>query len=121
MRHKELVAQLIAIGLSDHEAIVYIAGLKCGPSLLAALARGAEIARSTTYEVVETLAKRGLFSLSTNQKRTVYTATAPTQLLKEVLEREYRIRAIIPELEQIMDNNTILSDIKSINLPLDMK
>ncbi len=121
MRHKELIAQLISIGLTDHEASVYLAGLKTGPSLLAPLARAAEISRSTTYEIVETLAKRGLFLLSTSQKRTIYSAVAPTQLLKEILEREYRIRAIIPELEQLIQNSPDLSSTNSVNLPLNMK
>lgn len=121
MRHKELIAQLTSIGLLDHEAVVYIAGLKCGPSLLAPLARTAEISRSTAYEVVEQLAKRGLFTISTSQKRTIYSATSPTQLLKEILDREYRIRAIIPELEQMMTDDVDIAPTKSINLPLDMK
>lgn len=121
MRHKELIAQLTSIGLTDHEAVVYIAGLKCGPSLLAPLARAAEISRSTTYETVEQLAKRGLFTISTNQKRTIYATVPPTQLLKEILDREYRIRAIIPELEQMMQTESDAPTTKSINLPLNMK
>ncbi len=99
MRTKELIVQLEACGLSEIEAHVYIAGLKCGPSLLAPLARAAEIPRSTVYEIVESLTKRGLFTLSTAQKRTLYTASPPTQLLKELLDREQRVRLLLPELE----------------------
>lgn len=120
MRTKELIAQLEACGLATLEAQVYVAALRSGPSLLAPLARLAEISRSTTYEIVESLAKRGLFTLSITQKRTIYTAASPTQLLKETLDREHRVRSIIPELEQLMPAAEASPASESASLRLDL-
>ncbi len=102
MRTKELITQLMQLGLSQHEAALYLHGLKSGPSLLAPLARGAEIPRSTTYEIVEHLANRGLFSVQQHRKRTLYEATPPTKILQDILRQEQLIRQLIPHLDSLM-------------------
>lgn len=102
MRTKELVVQLTDLGLSEPEARIYLATLKSGPTLLAPLSKAAQMPRSSAYEVVEALAARRLILLSSLGKRTIYAAASPTQLLKDILDKEVVARQIIPQLELVM-------------------
>ena len=55
--------KLQELGLSEKEARVYLALFELGPSVVSGLAKKAGINRSTTYVILETLAKRGLVSV----------------------------------------------------------
>lgn len=117
MRSKELTLQLTELGLTEHEARVYLTGIKKGPSLLAHLSESAEIPRSSTYEIVEGLLSQRLFTASSSGKRTLYTAAAPMQLLKDLLNKEQLARSIIPQLEMLMPSE-LKSEQPNAEVPL---
>ncbi|HWQ99774.1 MAG TPA: helix-turn-helix domain-containing protein [Candidatus Methylomirabilis sp.] len=104
--YNDSLKQLIAIGLSDKEARVYIAVLELGPSSVQEIALKSDVNRATTYLMLDTLKERGLVSSYDDAKRTVFVAETPKKLV-ELVEREARnldekrekVVIFVPELE----------------------
>lgn len=89
---------LKGLGLTDHEAGVYLALLRLGPSSVLKIAHEAVLKRPTTYLVLDSLAKQGLVSIVPQEKKKLFVALSP-EFLKEKAERTAReISAIVPEL-----------------------
>jgi len=94
------------IGLNEKEASVYVALLQSGDASVIDLASKTKINRSTTYTVLESLAKKGLVSEVVAGKKTRYQAESPEKLgnfvegQKAILEeRSKRLKDIIPEIK----------------------
>lgn len=99
-----LESQLIQIGLSDKEAKVYLAALELGPTNIQELARKSDIKRSTVYEMVKNLQPMGLISEAIRGKRSVYIASEPETLKRNIIQKEKILKEILPELKTL--NNT---------------
>ena len=82
-----MLNQLKNIGLSENEAKVYMAMLELGPSTMLQIAGKAGINRPTAYAQLESLKKRGLVSMVSKGKKSLFAAEAPNQL-ESMLERE---------------------------------
>ncbi len=100
--------RLTSFGLSEKEAKVYLALLQLGTSVVSDVSRTSKINRSTSYVLLETLAKRGLVSISTTKKLRLYTAAAPeriVQLLEERVKASTELlghaHSVLPELKSI--------------------
>lgn len=96
------------IGLTDKEASVYLALLAVDHASVIGLSEKTKINRSTTYVVLESLAKKGLVSETTVGKKTHYQAEPPERLetyverRRVVLEEQTkRLRDIIPQIKMI--------------------
>ncbi len=96
------------IGLSDKEAVTYLALLATENASVVELANKTKIKRPTVYVILETLAKKGLVSETTVGKKTHYQAEPPERLAtfverqKIVLdERAKRLRDIIPQIKSV--------------------
>ena len=50
------------LGLSEKEAIIYLASLELGPSTIQEISKKAQIKRSSTYDMIRFLMERGLMS-----------------------------------------------------------
>lgn len=107
---KAIARELEKLGLSDKEAMVYLASLELGPSPVQVIARKAEVNRATTYVMIENLLQRGLMSTFEKGKKTMYTAEKPERLHRIVHheramvdEKESVIKRILPDLEAISD------------------
>lgn len=101
----DLVQKLIEFGLSDKEARVYLALLELEVATAHEVARKAELNRSSTYVILESLCKQGLASASLGEVVRKYVATSPEILAERAtnaLERQRAIEAgidkILPEL-----------------------
>ena len=94
-------AELRYYGLSEKEIKVYLANLKLGPSTANALAVEADIRRSTTYEILESLKAKGLVSVFTKDKKYYFEAAQPKRLVSLLKEKERRINSILPKLEEL--------------------
>lgn len=101
-----LVKQLVEFGLSDKEAIIYLALLGLEVATVGEIAKSANINRSTTYVVLEMLKKKGLVHISEDKKAQRYVAVSPDFLLKkaearakEAEEMKNKINNIVPELK----------------------
>lgn len=96
--------ELKKLGLSEHEAKVYLTGLSLGPSTAAQLADSTGIKRPTVYLAAKNLIKQGLMH-QTVGKKTLFVAEKPQKLEKltkrlrrNVIDSEILLENILPEL-----------------------
>lgn len=96
------------IGLSEKEALVYIALLEVDNDSVLDLSKKTKLNRTTVYPVLESLAKKGLISEVKVDKKVNYVAEPPERLetyverQKIVLEEHSkRLKEIIPQLKSV--------------------
>lgn len=99
---------LVELGLSEKEALIYLALLQADNQSIQDLAKQTNINRTTVYPVLESLEKKGLVSEVQVGKKTHYEAAAPERLetfveRQKVLldEKSKRLKDIIPELKGV--------------------
>ena len=78
--NSSLFNNLINIGFSEKEANVYLALLELGKRTVSAIARKAGINRTTTYDVLESLAAKNLITISGKQPLQEYMAESPDKI-----------------------------------------
>lgn len=93
------IKQLLAVlGIKDNESKAYLALLKLQTASPHAIAKEAEIERTTIYKIMEELAKKGLASKTIHGSRISYTAEHPNKF-KEILENQSSVAGqLIPLL-----------------------
>ena len=96
------------IGLNEKEAILYISLLSVENSSVLDLSKKTKLNRSTTYVILESLAKKGLVTETTVGKKTHYQAESPERLETYVEQRKImleeqakRLRDIIPQIKSV--------------------
>ena len=96
------------IGLNEKEASVYLALLQYDNASVIEIAGKTRINRSTTYTILESLAKKGLSSETTVGKKTRYRAESPERLetfveRQKILLEEHskRLKDIIPQIKSV--------------------
>src|SRR3989344_86815 len=96
------------IGLSEKEAIIYLALLAVDNSSVLDLSKKTKLNRSTTYVILESLAKKGLVSETTVGKKTHYQAEPPERLETYVEQRKIlleeqakKLKDIIPQIKTV--------------------
>ena len=101
-----LEAVLRKSGFSEKEAEVYLSLLKLGSSIVSDIAKKAGINRSTTYVILDALAKRGLVSITERRGVKVYNSISPEQLVqylennaKQFSELASVAKELIPKLK----------------------
>ncbi len=82
-----ILETLRKIGFSEKEAKVYLQLIHLGPQPVSTLATKSEINRTTTYDIIATLTKKGLISSIKKGSATYFKALDPKNLLN-YLERE---------------------------------
>ena len=98
---KTLITQLMAIGLSDKEAAIYVASLELGEATAADIAKKARLKRTTAYNILPDLAFKGFIQM-TSKKGVKYYFVDDVRSLKKKSENELRsIDSLIPELRAI--------------------
>ncbi len=94
----ELSKKLEEGGLSSKESIVYLALLENGPIGGGNLAKLLNMDRTHTYNVLNNLINKGLSSHIVVDKKRLFQAMSPKNMLNQIEKREQAIKAIIPEL-----------------------
>jgi len=96
------------LDLSEKEAVVYLASLELGLSTIQEIARKSQISRSTTYEIIESLMKKGLMSALTKGKKKYFSAEGSERLMalidikeRDIEKRKKELKAILPELKEL--------------------
>lgn len=82
-----ILETLRKIGFSEKEAKVYIQLIHLGPQAVSIISEKAQINRTTTYDIIDSLIKKGLVSLIKKSSTTYFKALDPKELLN-YLERE---------------------------------
>ena len=88
-------------GLSDKEIEIYLAGLKGGDATANKLSEITGIRRSTVYEVIESLKKKGLVTSFRKNNKYYFNSVMPNYLIKILKEKERLIREILPSLNKL--------------------
>jgi len=89
-------------GLSEKEIDIYLTCLKSGHVTANRISDLSGIRRSTVYEVLESLKKKGLISSFKKEKKYYFSAANPQTLISLLKEREKSIAEILPDLKKIM-------------------
>lgn len=96
------------IGLNEKESVLYLSLLAVDNSSVLDLSKKTSLNRSTTYVVLETLAKKGLVSETTVGKKTHYQAEPPERLETYVEQRKIlleeqakKLKDIIPQIKSV--------------------
>lgn len=101
-----LSLELRKLGLKEKEVNVYLSGLELGASTILEIAKKAKTARPTTYEILETLKEKGLFTETKREKKRYFIAQSPEKILgifrvqkRELEEKEREFIRIIAALD----------------------
>lgn len=93
--------ELKAYGLSDKEVKIYLANLKAGSCTANRLSEITGIRRSTVYEVIESLKKKGLVKSFRKEKKYYFEAIKPKILIDLLREKQKLIKIILPDLNKL--------------------
>jgi len=103
-----MLEKLQKFGLSEKEAKIYLALLELGTATVSDIAEKAEINRSTTYVLLNSIAERGLVSISERNGVKLYSAASPERLVqyledtvKKYTELVGTAHSVLPELKSI--------------------
>ncbi|MCR4325389.1 MAG: hypothetical protein NUV59_01105 [Patescibacteria group bacterium] len=92
---------LMSSGLDEKQAGVYIACLELGPAKVPAIARQAQIKRTTTYGVVDELVSMGLIVSSYKGKTKLYRAVNPEVVLSLQEDKKRKVEEALPGLSEL--------------------
>ncbi len=85
--------------LNEKQAKVYLACLELGLSTVYAIAKKAQLPRTSVYEVLHELAKNHIVVRTERHNITMYQPVAPEILLKELKDSVKQVESLIPELK----------------------
>ena len=107
----ELEKELVRLGLSEKESMVYLAAIQIGPSPVQKISYRAKVNRATTYVIIESLMEMGLMSKYEEGKKTYFVAEKPERLVdyfesreKDLHEKLSRIKEMVPELDTLYND-----------------
>jgi len=93
-------------GLTESEAVVYLALLREGPSSVLDVSRATALKRPTIYLILDSLLRQGFSALVPGEKRKLFIALPPERFEEEVERRRSMIHAALPELSATYRSRT---------------
>ena len=101
-----ILEKLKKMGFSEKEATVYTHLIRLGSQPVSVIAERAEINRTTTYDIIESLTKKGLISSIKKDGITYFKALDPKELLnyleREKIEHTKKIEKQQKEMEELL-------------------
>jgi sugar-specific transcriptional regulator TrmB len=98
MEIKEILGQL---DLEGKKADVYLAALELGGATVIEIAKKAGIKRTTCYDILLDLIKKGLISETVKGKKKFYIGEDPEKIQKDLRKKENLFSEILPQLKSI--------------------
>ncbi len=95
---EKITNTLIMLGLTKHEAKIYLAVLKYGQANVTDIARESNINRTALYLYIDNLLQQDLLQKTFRGKRIYYIPKNPKKLLNLLEERKEKTKAILPDL-----------------------
>lgn len=95
--------QLIQFGLNQKQAVIYLALLELGASPVIQLTKKTGILRTTVYDVLIELQKKGLISQTRKGKKRLFLAQDPENLGKMLEEKQNRLQELMPALKSMLN------------------
>lgn len=96
---KEDVLQ--SLGLTDKEVKVYLALLRLGSSSVQKIASVAQTYRTYTYELLNSLMRKGFISNSIRSGKRYYECIPPSTIVDLLKEKQKKVESILPELNDL--------------------
>lgn len=87
------------LGLTANEIRIYLANLKLGLARVEAIASKAGVLRTTCYDILKSLVKKGFSASVIKSGVQYYGAAEPKKLLSLLDEKKKKVERILPELE----------------------
>ena len=94
------------LGLNNRETRLFLAALSLGIFTTNSLAEFSQQPRSSTYDIINSLMRKGFISSFKRESKTYYQAIEPKQITQIEEERIYNLKKLIPELEKIKKDST---------------
>lgn len=101
----EYTHQLMKLGLSEKESIVYLSLLKSGIASAYRVAVDSGLKRPTAYLILDELVQRNIAILVPRSKKKMYRAIPPKQLINRKTEELQKVEALLPELAAIANTD----------------
>src|SRR3989344_1434054 len=93
--------KLVEIGFSNAEARVYLILLELGRAQAGIISKKTQINRTTTYDLLERLLKKGLITYTIQASRKIFMPVNPKQLVDNLKEQEKLAAEILPGLNAL--------------------
>lgn len=98
-----MIENLQKLGLTSKEAAIYLATLELGEaSPVSTIAKKANLNRTTSYDILESLVKRGLVISSDHKAYRYYRAHPPEKLVAHLKEESQRLSHLADEAEDML-------------------
>jgi sugar-specific transcriptional regulator TrmB len=94
-------------GLSEKQAKVYLACLELGSASVQKVARQAGLARSTVYELLETLRLKGFVSTFLRKHIRYFSAQEPEQIVRLAQRQVDSLKHALPQLEAVIGESRV--------------
>ncbi|MCC6323286.1 hypothetical protein IT400_00680 [Candidatus Nomurabacteria bacterium] len=98
-KDQKIFNSLIEFGLQENGAAVYLASLSLGATTILKLSKYSDIKRTTVYEVVDALEKKGLMKKEIHGFKTLYAPEHPERLENTLESKRTILSKLLPELE----------------------
>ncbi len=98
-KDQKIINSLMEFGLAENEASVYLTSLSLGATTILRLSRYSEIKRTTVYEIVGSLEKKGLMKKEIHGLKTLYAPEHPERLENTLETKRTLLTKVLPELE----------------------
>lgn len=102
MSDKDLHLFLISIGLSNKEALLYLALLRYGSRSISFIAKKANFNRGTAYVILHALLEKGLVFKSVKSKVQYFTALEPDKLTQYLKRRKNEVESQISTISSLL-------------------
>ena len=89
------------IGLSKKESKVYLSLLKLKIAPVTKISEESGVDRTQTYDILQSLIKRGLASYALKNNAKHFSPANPDQILHDLQEKEKEFCSVLPELKQL--------------------
>ena len=99
MKNEKILNSLREFGLKEKEASVYLASLALGATTILKLSKQSEVSRTTIYEVIDALEKKGLMKKVIKGLKTLYAPEHPERLENTLELKRTLLQKVLPELE----------------------
>ena len=112
MNHKALENTLTSLGLTEHEAKVYLAALSLGPTTILKIAQTAEVKRTTVYSIIESLKLKGLITIEVHGFKQRFVAENPENLETILENKKSALAKAMPDFASLFNLKGSESTIK---------
>jgi sugar-specific transcriptional regulator TrmB len=99
-------------GLTNREVDVYLFLLRKPDTTAVTIAKETQIAKTTVYEILETLHEKGLVGVWKKNNVKYYDAESPNQLLRLIDTKRAEVESILPQLLSMQDTNDAEPEVK---------